>query len=128
MHTRTALSVQQEREIGAQTEARFFEAVDLIRDGTIETPRWLYQIVRASEYEDRACGVDAVAYTERGLIPIQIKSSVRWIPQFRSRHPDFIGIIQIVTPHQPADAIIATCIALLKRHYWSKEYHDYERA
>jgi hypothetical protein len=41
MDTRTCLSIQQDHKVGAETEARFFAAVDLIRHGTIGTPRWL---------------------------------------------------------------------------------------
>lgn len=128
MDTRMSVSVRRRHELGAQTEKRFFRAAEMINTRLIARPPWLCRIFHATRSEDLILGVDAVAETDRGLVPIQIKSSARWVPDFERRHPNFSGIIQVIQPCDDVQCIAADCIILLWQYYQKQEQCDYERA
>lgn len=128
MNTGTPISLQRRHRMGAETEKRFFRAADLINTNLIARPPWLHKILHATWYEDKVCGVDAVAETDHGFIPIQIKSSCRWVSRFEETHPDFSGVIQVVHPGEDAHHIATDCIILLWQYYRQRECCDYERA
>jgi hypothetical protein len=59
-------------------------AIEALRDSP---PKWLLETRPATPEED-AAGVDVVAYTDAGEIPIQIKSSRTGKREFLEAHPD----------------------------------------
>ena len=69
--------------LGMETEERFFSA---FRRADINVPRWFFGVRRANAVDD-ARGIDAFAITDKGEIPIQIKSSFRGMHSFIAERP-----------------------------------------
>ena len=94
MSERTApLPRWKQTQIGLENERRFFEAHH--NHSVAVFPGWLFKIEKATREEDNA-GTDAWAHTDRGRIPIQIKSSCRRFENFRKLHPDNPAVIVVV--------------------------------
>lgn len=58
-------------------------------------PRW-YQSIRCATAAEDADGYDFFVCTDRGEVPIQVKSSNRYIVAYRQRHPNSTAIIIVV--------------------------------
>lgn len=128
MDTRSKIS--RARALGTRNEERFFEAAGIINkrsDPRVTVPNWLVGIDRPSREEDRLDGVDAVAYTDRGLIEIQIKSSSAHIGKFRRNHPNFRGVILIMFHDCEPHEIAIQCIIHLRNHYQTRRHLTYVR-
>ncbi len=76
------------------SEKKFFLAYDEWR-GKGYVPMWLY-FIRVSTLEEDSQGADFVCSTDRGTIPIQIKSSSRGRRDFYRKHPDRKHILCLV--------------------------------
>lgn len=82
---------------GFGTEEKFFDAAQIINDGKIlPRPDWLTRIDCALPDEDLS-GTDAWAYTDKGRIAIQIKSSVGGANHHTDRHPEWDGLIFVLS-------------------------------
>lgn len=110
--------------IGVASEETFFAFADHVNEGEIITPEWLRRIERPTEEED-ARGADAIAYVDRGRIPIQIKSSDRFIDTFWRKHRRFPGFVLIVPPGVDHENFGPTFLQKLEEHYHSKKWHKF---
>ncbi len=80
-------------ERGQNAEEKVFR-VFCIRDRKAAWPAWLYGIRKGYPQEDRL-GIDFMSETDKGPIPIQIKSSGRGVLEFRT-HPRYTDKIVVV--------------------------------
>lgn len=110
--------------IGTASEETFFLFADRVNSGEITTPKWLCRIERPIGDED-ARGADAIAYVDRGRIPIQIKSSDRFIDTFWRNHRCFPGFVLIVHPDVGEEDFGPTFLQKLEEHYHSKKWHKF---
>jgi hypothetical protein len=105
-------------ERGLWAENIFFQAAALLNDDCVgermPKPEWLTWIDRASTFEDMRDGIDAVARTSRGDIPIQIKSSQGGARHHLAKHPGWEGLTLIISDREltAEDVAEATIYAL----------------
>lgn len=102
-------------EIGKEAEERFFRVME---NPAASVHAWYGGIRRASRHEDKN-GVDffVLIKTKEGTdeIPIQIKSSRKWLLEFFRQHPKFHGEILIVAWYMTDDKIREVTFNKLKK-------------
>ena len=77
------------------------------RDRRAAWPAWLYGMRKGYPEEDRL-GIDFMAETDLGLIPLQIKSSERGVSEFRA-HPRYTDdIVVVVIKTGDTEEIVST--------------------
>lgn len=92
--------------VGKATEDRFYAA---FHDSHARLPVWLQGMRRANGLNDSE-GVDFFAITDTGEIPVQIKSSARWIEEYRRKHPNSKAVILVIHQAMTAEEIrVHTC-------------------
>lgn len=103
---------------GQDTEHRAVEAF-----ATGECPSWVLGIRPASAKEDRpggfvdgVAGVDLWFSTDRGEIPVQIKSSAERAAEFRRTHPTGIAIV-VLHRDMTDECIRGRVLAAVERVY-----------
>ena len=77
-------------------------------------PAWLYRMRKGDSQED-SLGIDFVAETDKGPIPIQIKSSQRGILEFMA-HPNYtceivVVVIKAVNTEETVSTKVITALA-----------------
>ena len=99
------------KELGSETEQKFFEAWSDIK----KYPTWLSAVQHPSPKQNRHLDVDAFLVDRRGSkIPVQIKRSATGARGHRKKHKDFPGILVVVLPQDSLEAVRAKTLAALE--------------
>jgi hypothetical protein len=77
---------------GKESEERFFKA---FTKGRWRKPSWYKSVRPATGLEDSE-GYDFFINTDIGELPIQVKSSKKYVARYRRRHPESDAIIVVV--------------------------------
>ncbi len=97
---------------GKETEERFFRAAGQI----IHAPLWFVGVRRAPPDWD-AAGSDALVATDKGDIPIQIKSSHTGAHEFHRKHPNHPAIVMVIREGMGDDQIASLILRLTTAAY-----------
>ena len=97
---------------GEETEKKFFKAARQIAPA----PPWFVG-VRQSTPDWDAAGFDAFVLTDRGDIPIQIKSSHTGAHEFYRKHPNHPAIVIVIHEGMDDDKIISLILRLTTAAY-----------
>ncbi len=88
---------------GKEAEERFIQAWECSRDNF---PDWLQRVVRATKHEDLKEATDAWLVDVTGWrTRVQIKRSKGLIRFHRKKHPNFVGIVVVVSPSDTFEVI-----------------------
>ncbi len=98
---------------GKKSERRFFEAF-MARDW--QQPWWYKSVRRANGLEDSE-GYDFFIRTNIGQIPIQVKSSCRYIEQYWRRHPNSNAILVVVNLNDSLSVIRSATLAKVEMRW-----------
>lgn len=85
-------STDESAAIGKDSERLFLKA---FQEAGWKPPQWYRSIRPATGLEDSE-GYDFFILTDRGEVPIQVKSSRTYIRKYRLRHPESTAIIIVV--------------------------------
>lgn len=101
---------------GLENEVKFLKALTFKTHRKLK-PNWLQDVRPSSRFQDH-CGIDALARTDRGDIPIQIKSSASGAKKFRQRYKGRRDILVVVIKDGDSfEDIVRKTLPLLQKKY-----------
>lgn len=94
----------------------------IVRQRHIEWPSWFLRVDEASRSLDEEHGIDVLATTSKGKVPLQVKSSENFLNRHYKKHPNIRAIV--VNPELSDEEIYRKFMSVVSFEMAQNRFHS----
>lgn len=94
----------------------------IVRQRHIDWPSWFLRVDEASRSLDEDFGIDVLATTSKGKVPLQVKSSENFLNRHYKKHPNIKAIV--VNPELTDDEIYRKFMSVVSHEMAYNRFHS----